>query len=218
MRKSRSFNLTLSIFLLLTALGFTGRTNEHNDGTHRHVIDVRDTPKDFKVPTILWDLIMDKPELKEKYDPLIVWLPVKVLFSAKTTAILSYNDIEFNLPRGGGSIDLSKVAAGDRGTFYLKFGLDEFNNQAAMKVYFVSNSKKRRLDSELYGSGCNVFFDITEAFKKASGEGMRFNLTDKRHLSAMAGHFVFVQQEKDKVFISQVEFTDPNSREYLCKI
>ncbi len=184
-----------------------------------YVIDVRDTPGDFKVPTKLWDLILGKDSRKEKDEPLIVWLPVKVFFNSKSAGIFHHEKIIYNLPRGGGTIDLAKNAEGDRGTFFLKFGLNEFSNPNGMKVFFLSNAKKKRIDNEIYGAGCNVYFDVTSSLLKAqTASGMKFNITDARHVSSMGGHFLFVQLEKDKVFLSQVEFTDSKNREQLCKI
>lgn len=214
--------------------------SEHGAEFDGMTIDVRDTPVDFKLPGELWDKLVsdgggaaagghggghDKKEehgtasKEEKNDTLIVWLPVEVSFSSKLSGILANDSVQYNLPRGGGTLDLSKITAGDKGTFYLKFNLNEFSNPSALKVYFVSNAKKRRVDGEIFGAGCNVYFDITKAFHKInSGEGMKFNITNNRHISAMSGHFIFVQTEKDKVYLSQVEFNDSKNRDYLCKI
>lgn len=207
------------------AIGFAGT-----------VIDVRDTPADFKLPAKLWDTLVSAggavtdaghgkkdehgaAEKEEKNDTLIVWQPLQVSFSAKVAGILAHESVQYNLPRGGGTLDLSKITAGNKGTFYLKFNLNEFSNQSAMKVFFVSNGKKRRVDGEIYGAGCNVYFDVTKAFQTVnSSEGMKFNITDNRHISALSGHFIFVQTEKDKVYLSQVEFNDSQNQDYLCKI
>lgn len=178
---------------------------------------ITDTPKDFKIPNQLWDIILDKDIKKD--EALIIWLPVSVLLTAKTSGILIHDSIKYEFPRGGGTVDLAKDTNGDRGTFYLNFVLNEFTNLAATKVYFISNAKKRRLDGDVYGAGCNVFHNITGSFFKAqSGNGLKFNITDHRHVSALSGHFIFVQSDKDKVFISHVEFTDTKNRDYLCKI
>lgn len=199
-----------------------------------YVIDVRDTPAEFKLPTHLWDLVMAKGKGDKKDgggghgepaaaagdddDSLIVWLPVKVTLSAKAPGILNHQLVTYSLPRGGGTLDLSKNTVGDKGTFYLKFDLSEFTNLQAFKIYFVSNGKKRRVDGEIFGAGCNVYFDVTKSVLEANtAEGMKFNITDNRHVSALSGHFIFVQQEKDKVFLSQVEFNDSQKRDYLCK-
>jgi hypothetical protein len=204
------------------------------------VLEIRDTPEDFKMPGKLWDTVMSSGapaaagvghggghekklehgggDKDEKIDTLIVWLPVEVSFTAKATGILTHEALQYNLPRGGGTLDLSKITAGEKGTFYLKFNLVEFNNPSAMKVYFISNAKKRRVDGDVYGAGCNVYFDVTSSFKKLnSGEGIRFNVTNNRHISSLSGHFLFVQADKDKVYLSQVEFNDSKNRDYLCK-
>tara|TARA_B110001454_G_C12723326_1_gene436697 strand:+ start:62275 stop:63021 length:747 start_codon:yes stop_codon:yes gene_type:complete len=206
------------------------------------VYEIRDTPEDFKMPGKLWDSVMASGaaaapagghgggghkkkdehagggDKDEKTDTLIVWLPIEVSFTAKVSGILAHEAIQYNLPRGGGTLDLSKITEGDKGTFFLKFNLVEFSNPSAMKVYFVSNGKKRRVDGEVYGAGCNVYFDITSSFQKMnSGEGIRFNITNNRHISALSGHFIFVQPDKDKVYLSQVEFNDSQNKDYLCK-
>lgn len=194
---------------------------------------VRDTPLDFKMPTKLWDIIFasknsdqkdgghDKKEEHgggEKTDTLVVWLPVEVLFTAKRGGILAHDSVQYNLPRGGGTLDLSKITTGDKGTFYLKFNLKEFTNPSALRVYFVSNAKKRRVESDIFGAGCNVYFDVTNSFQKLnSGDGIKFNITNNRHISALGGHFIFAQTDKDKVYLSQVEFNDSKNRDYLCK-
>ena len=224
---------SILIFTLLFVLHLQANEGGHGGGAEPHVaahveeemdpdtygIDVRDTPIDFKIPAKLWDLILGKDGKKEKDEPLIVWLPVKVYFNSKSAGIFSHEKIVYNLPRGGGTIDLAKNAEGDRGTFLLKFGLGEFSNLNGTKVFFLSNAKKKRIDSEIYGAGCNVYFDITSSFLKAQAAGgIKFNITSARHVSSLGGHFIFVQLEKDKVFLSQVEFTDSKNREQLCKI
>ncbi|MBL7542278.1 MAG: hypothetical protein JNL11_00610 [Bdellovibrionaceae bacterium] len=195
------------------------------------VVEIRDIPTDFKIPTELWDKLMagegaavtggghggDKDKDK-KDDVLIVWVPMEVSFLAKRPNILIHEWVQYKFPRGGGSLDLAKVTSGDKGTFYLNFNMAEFTNRPAVKVYFLSNAKKRRVDGEIYGAGCNTYFDVTSAIQKAvSGEGIRFNITDNRHISTLSGHFIFVQIEKDKVYLSQIEFSDSKNRDYLCK-
>lgn len=199
-----------------------------------YTIDVRDTPADFKIPAQLWDKLMAKNTGDKKAsgggghgetaatdgegDTLIVWLPINVVLSAKSSGILVHQLITYRLPRGGGTIDLAKNTMGDKGTFSVKFDLAEFANPAALKIYFVSNAKKRRVDGEVFGAGCNVFFDVTASvLASSSSEGIKFNVTNNRHISALSGHFIFAQSEKDKVFLSQVEFNDSQNRDYLCK-
>jgi hypothetical protein len=219
----------VKLTLLLVLLGSVQNVLASDATADEHVVDIRDTPSDFKMPTQLWDKIMEgelkpseakksKDEPEENEGNLIVWLPIQVSLSAKKPQILSHKSIQYNFPRGGGTIDMAKITGGDRGTFHLKFDIHEFTNLAALKVYFISNAKKRRVDNEIFGAGCNVFFDITAAVVASiQGPGIKFNITDNRHISALSGHFVFVQSEKDKVYLSQVEFNDSNNRDYLCK-
>ena len=210
-------SVVASFFIVSAAAAHVAITDEPDPNARQ--IEVRETPKDFKIPTPLWDLILDKDHKKDGDDTLIVWLPVKVFLTAKRPNILIEEKIQYNLPRGGGSIDQSKHTLGDRGTFYVKFGLDEFSNPQAMKIFFISNSKKRRLEGDIYGAGCNVYFDITGGFLQAQKlDGLKYNITDNRHVSALSGHFIFAQIEKDKVYLSQVEFIDTKNRDYLCKI
>lgn len=212
------------IVVLILTLAVSSNTQANDSNTH--VIDIRDTPKDFKIPTKLWDLLLDiktssniESDEKQKNEKLIVWLPLQVLFKAKASGTLIHDLIEYNFPRGGGSIDLSKVINGDKGTFFVKFNVGEFASQESVKVYFISNAKKRRFENEVFGAGCNVYYDVTDAVMKSlSIEGIKFNVTNNRHISALSGHFIFVHTEKDKVYLSHMEFTDSQNRDYLCKI
>ena len=146
MTLSSSFTL-----LILASLVFSNSSiaNEHGAAPETHaaahveeevdpdtyVVEVRDSPKDFKIPSELWDKILNKEPKEKKDDPLIVWLPVKANLTAKAAGILVQEKIQYSLPRGGGTVDLSKIASGDRGTFVLKFGLNEFSNPSGMKVF-----------------------------------------------------------------------------------
>lgn len=228
--------LKLILVLSLTLVSGTTRSETVSNGHDKTetnsvvTIEVSDIPADFKIPTKLWDKLVstDGPikndgsvtdEKEEKKDTLIVWVPVEVSFLAKVSGILTHESVQYNLPRGGGALDLAKITSGDKGSFFLKFNLYEFSNTSSVKVYFVSNAKKRRVDGEIFGAGCNVYFDITKAFQRDnSDQGIKFNITDNRHVSALSGHFIFVQTDKDKVYLSQVEFNDSQNRDYLCKI
>ena len=69
-------------------------------------------------------------------------------------------------PKGGGEIDLSQVTRDQQGTFRVIFDLGDFEKTDDMKVYFVSEARKRRLQGEIWGVGCSKYLDVTSFVKK----------------------------------------------------
>lgn len=224
-----------------------------------HVIEIEKTPKDFKVPPSMWDLILrgetaeEAKEKREKKDKashgekkseahgasatsehstgssendessvanelsIVVWQPIKVRLIQKSEGVLKYEKIEFSFSRGGGQIDLKDHVKGEKGSFYIQFNLEEFKNLKDLKVLFYSKNRKRKIDGVVFGSGCNVFFDITNKFiEQNSKEGIKVNITDLRHLTVIGGHFIIYAKDQDRVVMTQVEFFDSQKRDYFC--
>lgn len=232
----RSFSL---IFLILFTCSTQASTSEHENkeghGTSAVVfekIEVEKSAKEFKIPAELWDLILndsksataesakksDNKEEKKDEAPILVWLPVKVQLSAVSEDILKNKNIEFDFSMGGGDIDFSKIVIGDKGSFYIKFLLEEFKEPAKVKVFFYSSAKKRKIDDDVYGSGCNVYFEITKKFFAENGKlGIKTNVTDNRHISIFGGHFIFASKNEGKIYLTQVSFKDSTKLDYFCQ-
>lgn len=145
-------------------------------------------------------------------------LPAKVYLIEKNRGILGGNK-SLELGKGGGEIDLSKWLSDKRGSFYIVFEPQEMPEGSVLKVYFLSRAKKRRVDGDNVGSGCNTYLDITSYYNKTmKKEGFLANTTDARHLSLLGGTFVFVvTTEKGPLQLTQVSVTDSRYPQLLCQ-
>lgn len=185
-------------------------------------IEISRSAKDFKIPTKLWDLLLN-PESRSdnslnKEIPIVVWLPMSVKLSAPVEGILNNLNSEISFSMGGGEIDLNHFVKGQKGSFYIKFLLEEFQDLSDFKVYFYSRSLKRKIDGDVFGSGCNVFFDVTKKFISINTkEGIKVNITDNRHLSVIGGRFILARKNQGKIYLSQVSFFDSTKTEYFCQ-
>lgn len=183
-------------------------------------IKFEDVPEDVKVPTKAWDLLEFKTTA-----PGVTSLGKNLIFSELTVYLVEKNAgvvegeaVKIQLPRGGGTIDLSRFITDRRGTFYVGFEFPEFAEATSQKVLFMSKARKRRIGSEVFGAGCNQYFDITtEFFKKMKAEGLKVNTTQDRYLSVLGGSFLFAAEKGSDVHLAQVRFTNSQQPQFFCE-
>lgn len=196
---------------------------------------VERTSKEFFVPTQLSKEIEKKYlEFIRKENPKIVlpddeivsriprdFLDVEIFLQESAKGILSSN-LQFIMPRGGGELDLKNYVVGSKGSFFLKFkakrSSEENKEAAALRVYFLSQAKKRKIGSESYGADCNKYMDITDYVHKLNSEqGIQLNATDQRYLSVIGGTFYFVDFHPErKIYLSAVSVRDSRYPELMC--
>lgn len=144
----------------------------------------------------------------------VAFAPIVVRLAEKTPGVLVDPDIEIKLPRGGGQVDLSQFVTGKQGTFHVFFQFEEMKDSANSSVYFISRARKRDLDNEIWGAGCNKYMDIKNDFlKRGQQQGIEVNTTRNRHLSVLGGTFFFSHGPQ----ISQVTFTDSQQSQFFCE-
>lgn len=188
-----------------------------------------DISADVKVPYNVWNILEGIVDLNEKdlkaqqantQTGEALFAGLKIYITEKTPDIVQGKSIEIQLPRGGGFVDLSKFIREKNGTFYIGFDYPEFENASIKKVAFVSRTKKRKIDGRVVGSGCNVYFDITDAyFKNMKSDGIKVNTTAQRHLGILGGTFLFSAKNQDtnQIYVSHVTFIDSNHQELFCE-
>lgn len=145
--------------------------------------------------------------------------PIKVYLIEKNRGILRRQNHEFSFGPGGGEIDLRDIVEPKRGSFYFAVEfMPDAPPEAEQKVFFLSNGIRRKRGHEVIGNGCNTYFDVTSAFKKAmSGHGFLLNTTDQRHVSALAGTFFFAVKHEDKLHLAQLTIRDSGQRALQCR-
>lgn len=203
-------------------------------------IKFEDVPPDLKIPTKAWDSLSFKApaaahgeehgggegggehggggEGKKESSKEIVFSDVTVFLVDKNPGILKSEALRFELPRGGGEIDLSQYVTDRQGSFYVGFEFPAFTEAKQSKVLFVSKARKRRLGETVFGAGCNQILDITTKFNLAMlGEGLKVNTTRERHISTLGGTFLFSAEKGDSIYVAQVSFVDPEHKALFCE-
>jgi hypothetical protein len=201
---------------------------------------VEDLPADFKMPAKIWELIEktsdgkgggekapakeagkegEKPGGEEADGRGIFYSSIRVFLTEKNEHILKTPASVIELPRGGGTVDLAQYLTTDPGSFYVGFELpEEFKDGKNLKVIYISQGRKRRLDDRVYGAGCSQYFDITAKFQEMmKTEGIKANTTRQRHLTVLAGHYIFSVIKDAQIFLTQVTITDSRYKNLLCE-
>jgi hypothetical protein len=169
---------------------------------------VSDAPE-IRIPSKIWDLVQAQTK-EESFS----FASIKVVLKEKNDGVLLAPEISIELPRGGGQIDLSKYVRDTKGTFRVFFEIPELKALPSFQAFYVSNARKRRLDGELWGVGCQKFLTMTDYFiSHLSDEGIEVNVTRGRHLTVLGGHFIFSAGQQ----ITQVTFTDTTQLQMFCR-
>lgn len=212
---------------------------------HYQDVKIEDLSAEIKIPSKAWDLLENKPLAASGHDEPaapsaehgggehgapaggggsllakeFTFSEIIVYLSEKNDNVLKKPAYKIALPRGGGEIDLSQYMGISNGTFYVGFEFPEFTDAQEKKVLFVSRAKKRKIDEEVYGLGCNQFVDISTKFFEEMGKaGIKVNSTRERHVTVLGGHFLFSAQKGNTIFASQVTFKDSNHPNLFCEV
>ncbi|MBC7370342.1 MAG: hypothetical protein H7326_02185 [Bdellovibrionaceae bacterium] len=210
-------------FVLLVLGTLTACTKPFSFRTESaQTVKIDELPADFKMPAKVWEIVEKDPEQKpgaEVVSPGIFYASIQVFLTEKNDHVLKSPAYVIDLPRGGGSIDLSNYTTADAGSFFVGFQLpEEFKEGKNFKALYVSQGRKRKLDNRVYGSGCSQYFDITKKFTEMmKTEGIMANTTRQRHVTLLAGHYIFSIIKDTQIFITQVTITDSKNKNLLCE-
>ncbi len=193
-------------------------------------ITVDEIADDFKVPVKMWDDVETDPVGlgEKKIEPseneegmnrnTILFSPVTVILKEHNEDVLTHSEIRIELPRGGGKIDLSKYLGSRPGSFFVKFEWPEWTEPGDLKSFYVSQARKRKIDGDVYGVGCNKYLEITGLISKGNEKtGLKVNTTRDRHITTIGGHFVFSNKKGRQIFMTQVTFSDSKNSGLFCE-
>jgi hypothetical protein len=189
---------------------------------HAEQEKIEDLPTDFKMPAAIWDLVeksADEKATAEAGNAGISYSTIKVFLTEKNQNILRSPAFEIEFPRGGGAIDLARYLTGNQGTFYAGIELpEEITTGTNFKAIYISEARKRKINERVFGAGCNQYFDITSKFLLTmKGEGIKANTTRQRHVTVLAGHYIFSAMKDNRIYITQVTLTDSRYKNLLCE-
>ncbi len=206
--------------LAIVAAACTKPASFHTENAEQ--VKIEELPSDFKMPAAIWDLVEKSSDAKataEASNAGIFYSTAKVFLTEKNPNILRRPGFEIELPRGGGGIDLANYLTGDQGSFYVGFELpEEIAAGTNFKAIYISDARKRKLDERIFGAGCNQYFEITPKFLlMMKGEGIKANTTRQRHVTVLAGRYIFSAMKDNRIYITQVTLTDSRYRNLLCE-
>ena len=143
---------------------------------------------------------------------------IKVYLIERNKGVLKTGDIALSFPNGGGELDLSDFVEPLRGSFYVVFEYLPAVEKPDTKVFVLSQAVSRKIGKEQVGAGCDVFMDVSKAVADAAkGEGFLVNTSDQRHISALAGTYVFASTHDGKLHLSSLIIRDSNHRALQCR-
>jgi hypothetical protein len=182
-------------------------------------IDMPEISKEVYFPSQIFESILGVGKEKgSRKSGSMVFAPLRVRLIEKTEGLLPQPEILLSFPKGGGEVDFAKYLKKDKGTFGVKFELGDMETGEDQKIYFVSRSKKRKLDDGIYGSGCRAYFNVKNYVQSQSkGEGLIVNVTRDRHASALGGSFIFSSKKDSQTQITQVSFVDSRRPDLFCE-
>lgn len=182
-------------------------------------LKLTEMPEDITIPSGAWDLLeMQASGVETSSAGQIVFSEIHVFLVQKNPGIIQDEAVKISLPKGGGTLDLAQYVNPQRGTFYVGFEFPSFEGSSETKVIFVSGARKRKIGGQIFGAGCNQFFDITERFfKEMKSEGIKVNTFQERYLSVLGGTFLFSAKKDKEVHVAQVSFRHSGFSPLFCR-
>lgn len=183
-----------------------------------YAIEVSEVAKEVAIPKqLLKELDGELQEEFKSGNPLYSFIPLAVKFDELQAGVLSKPSLQFNFPKGGGTVDLKEVVSTD-GSFYMSFPEAQFSKESELlHIYFVSNSPKKAIDGETFGMGCGKWNDLKGNFSKLKkADYLKLNTSSLRYLRVVAGTFVFIFKQGKNVYLNQLTITDSRYSGELC--
>ena len=207
------------LLTIVTSLLFLSACSSKDNTAEKTVVEITEIAEEKQIPKALLQALDD--ELSEEFKttpPLYSFLPISVAFLQKQDQVLKQPHIQYNLPKGGGEIDMRDVVSGD-GSFYMYFPEEQFKNAEMdlLHLFFVSNSPQTKINNESFGLGCGKWNDLKNNFSKLKkSDYLKLNTNDLRYLKVIAGTYVFVFKQARNLFLTQVTITNSRHTDSLC--
>ncbi|MGZ5279710.1 MAG: hypothetical protein ACXWC9_07205 [Pseudobdellovibrionaceae bacterium] len=172
------------------------------------VFEMSESGADVKIPIQIWNQLAPVGG-KEA----VGFSALTVRLVEKSPGVLIDSEVEVKFPRGGGEIDLAHFVKGQSGSFRVFFQLEDSGPDDQMRAYFISRARKRKIEGEVWGAGCNKYMNIKSyILGEGRTKGIEVNTTRNRHDSVLGGTFFFSNGNQ----VTQVTFKDSNQAHLFC--
>lgn len=202
-------------FIVILISGCTDK----NAKPEKTFIEVNEIAQEQQIPKALLQKIDE--ELKEEFKatpPLYSFIPLQLAFLEQQQGVLKNPHIQYNLPKGGGEVDMRDVVSGE-GSFFMYFPEEQFaeTDMELLHLFFVSNSPKTQINNEDYGLGCGKWNDLKDKFKSLQkSDFLKLNTNDLRYLRVTAGTYVFIFKQGRNMYLTQVTISNSRHADRLC--
>lgn len=172
---------------------------------------------DFKVPEAIFAEI--KKNLGEgiTIEPEYIFTDLDVEVHSDQKSVLSYSRLLFELPNGGGAIDLKDYVTG-KGSFYLRFPPEQFENKPELAfLFYISDSPKVKIRDEEYGLGCGQWIDLKSKFSKLQDKTfLKLNSIDHTYAHVLSGQYIFVFKKGIQYYLTHLNLSDSRYSDKMC--
>lgn len=209
----------LLVALLSCSVVVLGACHSKDQTANKTVVEISELAQEQQIPKALLQKLDE--ELSEEFKttpPLYSFMPINIAFLQQQEQVLKQPHIQYNLPKGGGEIDMRDVVNGD-GSFYMYFPEEQFKNSEMdlLHLFYVSNSPQSKINSEQFGLGCGKWNDLKSKFKSLQKpDYLKLNTNDLRYLKVIAGTYVFVFKQALNLYLTQVTITNSRYTDSLC--
>lgn len=181
-------------------------------------VQIKDLAREVQIPKQIMVQIEDELMAETtSFSPQYILMPLQIQFTSVSENVLAKPILRYELPKGGGDVDLNNVVTGD-GSFYMSFPKEQFESLPELShLYFVSNSPTRSIDGENFGMGCGKLVDLKKSFGKLQKEDfLKLNTTELRYLPVITGRYVLVFRQGNQINLTQLTITDSRYTSELC--
>jgi hypothetical protein len=147
-------------------------------------------------------------------------LGMKLFFEKKGGRSLE-EDVDLEIPAGGGVVDMSSFLQEHRGLFSLRFELGEEVKEedlAHLKVFYVPLYRRQAIGKDVRGLGCGRFADISRFFRSTllKDEGLLLTTTNQGYFPVIAGTYVLAVIQATGLKVANLNLEDSRYKNFLC--
>jgi hypothetical protein len=205
-------------------------------------VNLKTQEQKLEIPSDLWDLIEsmysgenalrpvgEKVESKipfysiikkrSKVQTPLKYMDLKVRLIENNYGTLGRKDYQLNYPLGGGLLDFANYVKVEEGSFRIEveMGLDTTDAEQ-FRVFYWGNGKRRKIDGDVFGSGCKNVHELTGFFKtKVFVRGLAATTHRRKYVTTLAGTYVFVVKKGGALYISQLTMQDSRYGFLQCR-
>lgn len=185
--------------------------------TKPRIIVNKSMAADFKIPDKIFTEIKNNLGENFKVEPEFLFTELEVELFTDQKSVLSYSNLVFKLPKGGGAIDLKDYVTGE-GSFYLSFPKEQFLDKPSLEfLFYISDSPKVKIRNEFYGLGCGQWVDLKPRFTNLQDKTfLKVNTVDQTYVHVLTGQYIFVFKKGIQYYLTHLNLKDSRYQQKTC--